>query len=232
MKTGPERNNLLFLLPQQVKERVFPLLREIELPLGKEIDAAGQEVEYVYFPADCIISLIYVTFDGRSTELSVVGREGIVGTPVFMSGGSTPSQAIVQRAGAAYRLAAKDLKLEFERDVDIRILMLRYTQALLTQVAHTAACNRHHSIEQRLCRRLLLFLDRLPTNDLTMTHGLIAEMLGVRREGVTEAACRLQKLGIIRYRRGHITVVDRPRLEALCCECYTTLKQETDRLVA
>lgn len=230
MKSGPERNELLALLPQDIKDRVFPLLREIELPLGKEIYAAGQDVKYVYFPADCIISLLYVMLDGDSAEISVVGREGIVGIAVFMGGDSTPSRAVVQSAGTAYRLPAGDLKHEFHNDAAMRMLMLRYTQALITQMAQTAVCNRHHSIDQQLARWLLLSLDRLPTNELTMTQELIANMLGVRREGVTEAAGKLQKLGVIKYQRGRINVVDRPQLEELSCECYGVVKAETDRL--
>lgn len=230
MKTGPERNILLFLMPKKLQERVFPLLCETEMPPGKEIDAVGQKVKFVYFPADCIISLIYVTRDGYSSELSVVGREGIVGTSVLMGAGSTSSQAIVQSAGVVYRLSATDLKREFENDAHMRMLMLRYTQSLITQMAQTAVCNRHHTIEQRLCRWLLLCLDRLPTNELTMTRGLIASMLGMPREVVAQAAGRLQQLGIIRYRRGHITVVNRSRLEALCCECYDAVREETTRL--
>ncbi|RFF27925.1 MULTISPECIES: Crp/Fnr family transcriptional regulator [unclassified Wenzhouxiangella] len=230
METGPERNELLALLPDPIKERVFPLLREIELPLGKEIYAAGQDVQYVYFPADCIISLLYVMLDGHSAEISVVGREGIVGIAVFMGGDSTPSRAVVQSAGTAYRMPAGELKHEFHNDAAMRMLMLRYTQSLITQMAQTAVCNRHHSIDQQLARWLLLSLDRLPTNELTMTQELIANMLGVRREGVTEAAGKLQKLGVINYQRGHITVLDRPKLEELSCECYAVVKSETDRL--
>ncbi len=230
MGVGPERNDLLALLPERVKKRVFPLLREVNLPLGQEIYAAGQEEKHVYFPADCIVSLLYVMLDGHSAEISVVGREGIVGISVFMGGGSTPSQAVVQSAGTAYRLPAAELKREFNDDEGLRVLMLRYTQALITQMSQTAVCNRHHTIDQQLCRWLLLSLDRLPTNQLTMTQELIANMLGVRREGVTEAACRLQNLGVIRYQRGRITVLDRPRLEKLSCECYAVVKTETDRL--
>ncbi|WP_372922606.1 Crp/Fnr family transcriptional regulator [Roseovarius sp.] len=230
MGVGPERNDLLALLPERVKKRVFPLLREVNLPLGQEIYAAGQEEKHVYFPADCIVSLLYVMLDGHSAEISVVGREGIVGISVFMGGGSTPSQAVVQSAGTAYRLPAAELKREFNDDEGLRVLMLRYTQALITQMSQTAVCNRHHTINQQLCRWLLLSLDRLPTNQLTMTQELIANMLGVRREGVTEAACRLQNLGVIRYQRGRITVLDRPRLEKLSCECYAVVKTETDRL--
>jgi CRP-like cAMP-binding protein len=230
MKTGIERNTLLNLLPPQIKKRVFPNLREIELPLGKDIYTAGQEVEYVYFPADCIISLLYVMLDGHSAEISVVGCEGIVGIAVFMGGDSTPSQAVVQSAGTAYRMPASQLKREFNNDAAMRMLLLRYTQALITQMAQTAVCNRHHTIDQQLCRWLLLSLDRLPTNELTMTQELIANMLGVRREGVTEAAGKLQDMGAIRYQRGRITVLDRERVQELSCECYGVVKNETDRL--
>ena len=230
MESGPDRNVLLRLLPQEVKDRLFPHLREIQLDLGTEVYAAGQEVKYVYFPVDCIVSLLYVMLDGHSAEISVVGREGIVGIAVFMGGGSTPSRAVVQSAGTAYRLTASRLKREFNDDADMRVLMLRYTQALITQMAQTAVCNRHHSIDQQLCRWLLLSLDRIPSRTLTMTQELIANMLGVRREGVTEAACKLQKLGVIRYQRGRITVLDRPRIEELSCECYEVVKRETDRL--
>ena len=232
MKTGPERNDLLDLLPQEVKDRLFPLLREVKLPLGEEVYAAGQEVKFVYFPADCIVSLLYVLLDGHSAEISVVGKEGIVGIAVFMGGESTPSRAVVQSAGTAYRLPAGEFKRQFNNEQAIRVLMLRYTQALITQMAQTAVCNRHHNIDQQLCRWLLLSLDRLPTNKLIMTQELIANMLGVRREGVTEAACKLQKLGVIRYQRGRITVLDRPRVEELSCECYAVVKEETDRLAA
>ncbi|MCA1777887.1 MAG: Crp/Fnr family transcriptional regulator [Xanthomonadaceae bacterium] len=219
-------------MPQQAKERVFPLLREIELPLGREIYGAGRKENFVYFPADCIISSMYVTFDGHSTEISAVGREGVTGIEVFMGVASSPSRAIVASAGMAYRLSATNLKREFENDAAIRRLMLTYTQVLITQVAQTAVCNRHHTTDQRLCRWLLMALDRLPTNKLTMTQELIANMLGVRREGVTEAARKLQNQGVIHCRRGHITVLDRPRLEELCCECYAVVKGETNRLVA
>ncbi|NEZ04376.1 Crp/Fnr family transcriptional regulator [Wenzhouxiangella sp. XN201] len=207
------------------------MLREIELPLGQEIDASGQKVKYVYFPADCIVSLLYVMLDGHSAEISIVGHEGIVGIAVFMGGDSTPSRAVVQSAGTAYRMRATDLKHEFHNDATMRMLLLRYTQALITQMGQTAVCNRHHHIDQQLARWLLLSLDRLPGNELTMTQELIANMLGVRREGVTEAAHKLQDLGIIHYQRGRITVLDRPRLEARCCECYAVVKQETDRLM-
>lgn len=232
MKAGPERNDLLFLLPQQVKERVFPLLREIELPRNKELNAGGEQVKFVYFPADCLISLVHVTLDGHSTEISVVGHEGIDNIAIIMGADSTPNRTVVVSAGTAYRLSATDLKREFENDAGVRMLLLRYVQTLITQVAQTAVCNRHHAIDQQLCRWLLLSLDRLATNELAMTQELISNMLGVRRESVTGAAGRLQELGVIHYQRGRITVLDRPRLEALCCECYTVVKEEADRLVA
>lgn len=232
MKIGPERNDLLDLLTQPVKDHLFPLLREVKLPLGEEVYAASQEVKYVYFPADSIVSLLYVLLDGHSAEISVVGKEGIVGIAVFMGGESTPSRAVVQSAGTAYRLPAAELKRIFNAEPTFRVLMLRYTQALITQMAQTAVCNRHHTIDQQLCRWLLLSLDRLPTNRLTMTQELIANMLGVRREGVTEAAGKLQKMGVIRYQRGRITVLDRPKVEELSCECYAVVKEETDRLAA
>lgn len=232
MKTGPERNDLLSLLPQETKDELFPQLRVVQLPLGEEVYSAGQEVKYVYFPADCIVSLLYVMLDGHSAEISVVGREGIVGIAVFMGGESTPSRAVVQSGGTAYRLPAQELKRQFNANAGFRVLMLRYTQALITQMAQTAVCNRHHTIDQQLCRWLLLSLDRLPTNEITMTQELIANMLGVRREGVTEAAGKLQKKGAIEYKRGRITVLDRPMVEKLSCECYSVVKEETDRLAA
>ncbi|MGK2927609.1 MAG: Crp/Fnr family transcriptional regulator [Lysobacterales bacterium] len=226
----PTSNRLLAALPAEAQERVFPFLKPIELPLGHVVYEAGQKVRFVYFPTDCIISLLYVMLDGASAEISVVGNEGIVGIAVFMGGDSTPSRAIVQSGGTVFRLAAADLRKEFNNHPEMRTLMLRYTQSLITQMAQTAVCNRHHSIDQQLCRWLLLSLDRLPTANLTMTQELIANMLGVRREGVTEAAGKLQKAGVITYQRGHITVIDRPQLEELCCECYVVVKQETERL--
>ena len=232
MNTGMDRNHLLALLPQNLKDQIYPQLREVKLSLGEEVYAAGQEVKYVYFPTDSIISLLYVMLDGASAEISVVGCEGIVGIAVFMGGESTPSRAVVQSAGMAYRLPAAELKRKFNADANFRVLMLRYTQALITQMAQTAVCNRHHTIDQQLCRWLLLSMDRLPTSQLTMTQELIANMLGVRREGVTEAAGKLQNAGVISYRRGKITVINRSKLEQLSCECYAVVKQETDRLAA
>jgi len=227
----PHANHLLdaFTLPAQ--RRVFPLLRLIEMPLGKVLYESGDELPDVYFPSDCIISLLYVLEDGASAEIAVVGNEGLIGIALFMGGQTTPSRAIVQSAGHAYKLAGRLIKDEFRDDGDTQQLLLRYTQALITQMAQTAVCNRHHSLEQQLCRWLLLSLDRLAASELNMTQQLIATMLGVRREGVTEAAGRLQRLGVIRYFRGRIEVIDRAMLETLCCECYAVVKRETDRLL-
>ncbi|WP_375054909.1 Crp/Fnr family transcriptional regulator [Zobellella sp. DQSA1] len=228
----PAQNHLLAALPPEVKLRLFPLLESVSLPLGKVLYESGSQLRYVYFPTDAIVSLLYVMQDGASAEISVVGNEGIIGIAVFMGGESTPSRALVQSAGHAYRLPSARLKEEFNRDATMRLLMLRYTQSLITQMAQTAVCNRHHSVDQQLCRWLLLSLDRLPDNRLTMTQELIANMLGVRREGVTIAAGKLQQLGVIEYQRGHITVLDRAKLERLSCECYAVVKKETDRLLA
>lgn len=230
--TAPERNHLLAALPDHAKKRIFPKLKLVELNLGDVIYESGQPIEFVYFPTNCIVSLLYVMANGSSAEISVVGNDGMAGIAVFMGGDSTPSRTVVQSRGFAYRMAAPELKVEFDNNPEVRVLTLRYTQALITQMSQTAVCNRHHSIDQQLCRWLLLSLDRLPDNRLTMTQELIANMLGVRREGVTEAAGKLQKLGIIDYHRGHITVIDRPKLEALCCECYVVVKRETERLTS
>jgi CRP-like cAMP-binding protein len=227
----PEQNHLLAALPLEVRDRAFPHLELVSLPLGKVLYESGDALRHVYFPTDSIVSLLYVMEDGASAEISVVGNEGLIGVALFMGGESTPSRAIVQSAGSAYRLLGQTLKDEFNRHGALLLLMLRYTQSLITQMAQTAVCNRHHHIDQQLCRWLLLSLDRLPTNRLTMTQELIANMLGVRREGVTEAAGKLQALGAIRYSRGSITVLDRPKLEKLCCECYAVVKTETDRLL-
>ncbi|MCL2917620.1 Crp/Fnr family transcriptional regulator [Shewanella litorisediminis] len=226
----PKDNLLLAALSEDAQQVLFPGLKLVELPLGKVVYESGQQLKQVYFPVDCIVSLLYVMENGASAEISVVGREGIVGVAVFMGGDSTPSQAIVQSGGWAFQMSAAELRRDFNAIPELRMLMLRYTQSLITQMAQTAVCNRHHSIDQQLCRWLLLSLDRLPGNKLEMTQELIANMLGVRREGVTEAAGKLQKAGVIKYSRGHITVVDRPRLEALSCECYQVVKTETDRL--
>ena len=228
---GPRRNGLLAHLSAAECERIYPHLQLMPMPLGKVLYESGDVQNYVYFPTDCIVSLLYVMADGASAEISVVGREGIIGVSLFMGGETTPSRAIVQSGGGAYRLIGQRLKDEFRRNGELQLLLLRYTQALITQMAQTAVCNRHHSVDQQLCRWLLLSLDRLPSNQLTMTQELIANMLGVRREGVTEAAGRLQNLDVIQYSRGKITVLDRPKLEQLCCECYAVVKQETDRLL-
>jgi len=227
----PLQNHLLADLPVEVQERLFPQLELVSLPLGKVVYESGDAMRHVYFPTDSIISLLYVMVDGASAEISVVGNEGLVGISLFMGGESTPSRAIVQSGGSAYRLTGQRLKDEFNRHGEFQQLLLRYTQALITQMAQTAVCNRHHSIDQQLCRWLLLSLDRLPDNRLTMTQELIANMLGVRREGVTEAAGKLQRQSVIEYHRGHITVLDRPKLEKLCCECYAVVKKESDRLL-
>ena len=226
----PMQNQLLAALPHVVQQRLFPHLEPVALPLGTVLYESGNRLRYVYFPIDAIVSLLYVMKNGASAEISVVGNEGMVGIAAFMGGDSTPSRAIVQSAGSGYRLTSSRFKEEFTDDADTRLLMLRYIQALITQMAQTAVCNRHHSVDQQLCRWLLLSLDRLPDNCLTMTQELIANMLGVRREGVTIAAGKLQQLGVIEYHRGHITVLDRAKLELLSCECYAVVKQETDRL--
>jgi CRP-like cAMP-binding protein len=226
-----EDNLLLKALPAKVRERVFPELKLTELPLGDALYESGDVMHDVYFPTDSIVSLLYVMEDGRSAEISVVGNEGIVGIALFMGGESTPSRAIVQSAGHAYRLQGKRLKREFDRNGELHHLLLRYTQALITQMAQTAACNRHHTIDQQLCRWLLLSMDRLKGPEINMTQELIANMLGVRREGVTEAASKLQQAGVIQYQRGHIKVLDRPELEKIVCECYAVVKKESDRLL-
>jgi CRP-like cAMP-binding protein len=227
----PTNNYLLSALSAEVLERLSSSMERQELPLGKVLYESGDTLRYVYFPIDCIVSLLYVMEDGSSAEISVVGNEGLVGVSLFMGGESTPSRAIVQSAGTCYRMPGQRMKDEFHRHGELQLLFLRYTQALITQMAQTAVCNRHHSIDQQLCRWLLLSMDRLPTNKLTMTQELIANMLGVRREGVTEAAGKLQKLGVIEYKRGQITVIDREALERLSCECYAVVRTETERLL-
>jgi CRP-like cAMP-binding protein len=227
----PLQNHLLAAFPGAERERLFPQLQLVAMPLGKVLYESGDVLRSVYFPTNCIVSMLYVLSDGASAEISVVGNEGLIGIALFMGGETTPSRAIVQSAGFAYRLNGQELKDEFHRNGEVQLLLLRYTQALITQMAQTAVCNRHHTVDQQLCRWLLLSLDRLTSNELVMTQELIANMLGVRREGVTEAAGKLDKLGIIRYSRGRITVLDRPRLEQCCCECYAVVKKETDRLL-
>jgi len=228
---APLDNHLLAALPAEVQDRLFPHLELIPLPLGKVLYESGDTLRHVYFPTDSIVSMLYVMENGTSAEISVVGNDGIVGVSLFMGGESTPSRAIVQSAGSAFRLTGQRLKAEFTRHQEMQLLLLRYTQSLMTQMSQTAVCNRHHSIDQQLCRWLLLSLDRLPSNQLTMTQELIANMLGVRREGVTDAAGKLHRAGVINYARGHITVLDRPKLETLSCECYAVVKKETDRLL-
>jgi CRP-like cAMP-binding protein len=226
----PEQNQLLKALPTTVRARLFAQLELVELPLGNVLYESGDVLGHVYFPTDCIISLLYEIKNGGTAEICVVGNEGILGIPLFMGGESTPGRAVVRSSGSAYRLRAPLLKKEFSRHGNLALLLLRYTQGLITQMAQTAVCNRLHTVDQQLCRWLLLSLDRLPTNQLKMTQELIANNLGVRREGVTEAAGKLQKLGVIRYARGEITVLERTRLEELACECYAVVKRETDRL--
>jgi CRP-like cAMP-binding protein len=228
---SPEQNHILSALPPEGKSRLFPHLRETAMPLGKVLYESGDSLGYMYFPTDSIVSLLYVLENGASAEISVVGNDGAIGIALFMGGETTTNRAVVQSAGCAYRLAVSDLKPEFARHGALMYLLLRYTQSLITQMAQTAVCNRHHSVDQQLCRWLLLSIDRLPTNTLIMTQELIAAMLGVRREGVTEAAGKLQKNGIIKYQRGKITVLDRPGLESCSCECYRVVKKETDRLM-
>jgi CRP-like cAMP-binding protein len=227
-----QSNRILSALPEEARERLHPHLQKVSLPLGSALYESGDAMRHVYFPVDSIVSLLYVMADGASAEISVVGNDGVVGIALFMGGESTPSRAIVQSGGSAYRLPGPILKAEFRRHGALLGLLLRYTQALITQMAQTAVCNRHHNIDQQLARWLLLSLDRLPDNRLSMTQELIANMLGVRREGVTEAAGRLQQLGLIAYNRGHIRVLDRPALERQSCECYEVVKRETDRLLA
>ena len=228
---NPKQNILLDALQNAEFDRLSPNLELVEMPLGKVLYESGGMLEHVYFPTNSIISLLYVMENGSSAEIAVVGNEGILGISLFMGGETTSSRALVQSAGHAYRLKAQLLKDEFNRGGPVQHLLLRYTQALITQMAQTAVCNRHHSVEQQLCRWLLLSLDRLACDELTMTQELIANMLGVRREGVTDAAGKLQRDGLINYSRGHITVLDRPKLEKRSCECYQVVKAEFDRLL-
>jgi CRP-like cAMP-binding protein len=228
---SPHQNHLLDALPPADYARLELHLELVPLRLGDVLYEPGVQLRYVYFPTTSIVSLLYVMEDGASAEIAIVGNEGILGISLFMGGETTPSRAVVQSAGHGYRLRAQLLKNEFGRFGLMMHLLLRYTQALITQMSQTAVCNRHHSIDQQLCRWLLLSLDRLSSNELSMTQELIANMLGVRREGVTEAAGKLQDVGLIRYRRGKITVLDRPGLEERCCECYQVVKAEFDRLL-
>jgi CRP-like cAMP-binding protein len=227
----PQQNYLLAMLSAAERERVYPHLRLVPMPLGKVLYESGDVLRHVYFPIDSIVSLLYVLADGASAEISVVGNDGLIGIALFMGGETTPSRAIVQSAGHAYRLIGQRLKEEFFRNGELQLLLLRYTQTLITQMAQTAVCNRHHSVDQQLCRWLLLSLDRLSSNRLIMTQELIANMLGVRREGVTEGAMKLQHAGLIRYARGRISVLDRAGIERRTCECYAVVKKEYDRLL-
>lgn len=227
----PVQNHLLAALPPDELECLLPNLELVPLPLGEVLYESGNQLRHVYFPTDSIVSLLYVLTNGSSAEIAVVGNEGLIGVALFMGGETMPNRAVVQSGGHAYRLRGQLLKQEFNRVAEMQHLLLRYTQALLTQMAQTAVCNRHHSVDQQLCRWLLLSLDRLPSNELRMTHELIANMLGVRREGVTEAAGKLQCAGLIHYSRGCITICDRPGLEARACECYRVVKKEFDRLL-
>jgi len=227
----PRQNHLLAALPNESYERLLPHLERVPMPLGEVVYESGIQMRHVFFPTTSIVSLLYVMEDGASAEIAIVGHEGVVGISLFMGGESTPSRAVVQSSGEAYRLPGRILKTEFERGGPLQHLLLRYTQALLTQMAQTAVCNRHHTLDQQFCRWLLLSVDRLPSDELVMTQELIANMLGVRREGVTEAAGNVQKAGLIKYQRGHITVLDRPGLEARVCECYAVVKKEFSRLL-
>jgi CRP-like cAMP-binding protein len=227
----PRQNHLLAALPVKDYARLLPALKPVPLPLGWVVHNAGDREKYLYFLTAGIVSRFYVMENGASAEFSVTGNEGVIGIASFLSGGTTPGQAVVLSPGYAYRLGADMLKSEFEHDSPLAHLLLRYIQALIAQTGQTAVCNRHHSLEQQLCCWLLSCLDRLPSNEMTMTQEHIADMLGVRREGVTEAAGRLQKAGLIQHSRGHIAVTDRPRLEARACECYGVVKREYDRLL-
>ena len=231
LHVNPRNNHLLAALPDAVWERLSSHLEWVKMPLGEVLYESGATLSHVYFPTTAIVSMLYVMENGASAEIAVVGNEGIVGISLFMGGGSTPSRAVVQSAGSGFRLRAQVMTDEFQRAGPVMHVLLRYTQALITQMAQTAACNRHHSLDQQLCRWLLLSLDRLHCDDLVMTQELIANMLGVRREGVTMAAQSLQAAGLIRYARGHITVLNRDGIEKRSCECYAVVKKEYDRLL-
>jgi len=227
----PRQSNLLAVLPDAESKRLMPHMELVNLPLGKALYESGDQLYHVYFPTTAIVSLLYELENGSSAEIAVVGREGVVGIALFMGGDTMPNRAVVQSSGDAYRLQGQILKQEFNRAGALQHLLLRYTLAMLTQMAQTAVCNRHHSVDQQLCRWLLLSLDRLPSSELVMTQELIANMLGVRREGVTEAAGKLQSAGLIHYSRGHIIVLDRQRLENRVCECYDVVRKEFARLL-
>lgn len=229
--SDPRQNSLLAVLPEQEYRRILPQLEPVSLSLAEVLYESGGKLDWVYFPTTAIVSLLYVMENGASAEIAVVGKEGIVGIALFMGGETMPNRGVVQSAGEGYRLRGNLLREEFDRSGPLQQLLLRYTLALLTQMAQTAVCNRHHTVDQQLCRWLLLSLDRLPSNELRMTQELIANMLGVRREGVTEAAGKLQRAGLIHYNRGKITVLDRPGLEARVCECYEVVRAEFRRLL-
>jgi CRP-like cAMP-binding protein len=231
MPADARKNHLLGALPDADFERWKSMLEPVNLPLGQVVYESGSTMTHAYFPTTAIISLLYVLQDGASAEIAVCGNEGMVGVVLFMGGESTPSRAVVQSSGKGYRLKGQFVKAEFDKSGPVLHLLLRYTQALITQMAQTAVCNRHHSLDQQLCRWLLLSLDRLNGNDLVMTQELIANMLGVRREGVTEGALKLQEAKLIRYARGHITVLNRKGLEDRTCECYSVVKKEYERLL-
>jgi len=229
--SDPRANQLLAMLPEAELQLLRPHLELVSLPLGQVLQESGVVLSHGYFPTSAIVSLLYLTEAGGSSEIAVVGREGLVGTPIFMGGGSTPSRAVVRSAGVAFRIPAAALQAAFARSGAVVPILLRYTQALIAQLAQIAVCNRHHSLDQQLCRWLLLSLDRLPGPAIEVTQQLIAHSLGVRREGVTEAAMALQRNGLIRYQRGHLVVLDRPALEQRSCECYAVVKAEYDRLL-
>jgi hypothetical protein len=226
-----DRNYLFHCIPDKEWERLVPYVEQVSLPLSKVLYEPGTKMNYVYFPSTAIVSLLYALENGSAAEIAVVGNEGIVGISIFMGGESTSSRAVVQSAGMGYRVPSKLILNEFNNAGSVMHLLLRYTQALITQMSQTAVCNRHHSLDQQFCRWLLLSLDRLTSNELVMTQELIANMLGVRREGVTEAALKVQKAGFIKYLRGHITILDRKGLENRTCECYAVVKAEYDRLL-
>jgi CRP-like cAMP-binding protein len=231
-KHSPKQNHILAALPAVDYVRLVPELELIAMPLGWAVYESHATLGYLYFPTTSIVSLLYIMKNGASAEIAVIGNEGLVGISLFMGGDSTPSRAVVQSAGNGYRVKARILKSEFAMGGHLQHLALRYTQALMTQMSQTAVCNRHHSVDQQLCRWLLLSLDRLPGNEVLMTQELIANMLGVRREGVTEAAGKLQTDGLIQYSRGHIKIIDRKKLEERVCECYAVVRQEFDRLLS
>ena len=229
---SPSQNHLLAALPTAEFDPLAPHLELVAMPLGEMLYESGEQLQHAYFPTTAVVSLHYVTESGASAETAGVGNEGVVGISLFMGGDTTPSSAVVQIAGHGFRLERRLVKKEFDRAGTMQRLLLRYTQALMTQMTQTAACNRHHSIEQRLCRWLLLTLDRAPLRELIVTHELVANLLGVRREGITEAAGKLQQAGLIRYRRGHIAVLERSGLETHACECYAVVKTELSRLLS